>query len=162
MAMNQAQMAATMGQQPQAPMVDMCPIHGKPMDLISVTSKERICASCALFGAHKGHDVRPEQEVIEQINLRTECLMEMYQMMETALSEKPNEKEVQSLTENFRQKAEEMRRSLKDKFKEMRNILVVQEQTTQAILDKNLLYIEKELKNLQQIDYKKFEEAETW
>lgn len=118
------------------------------MDLINVTCKERTCSNCALFGAHKGHDVRPEQEVLDQINLRTECLMEMYQMMETAASEKPNEQEVQSLGLNFRKKSEELRRQLKERFQEMRNILVVQEQTTEAILQKNLVYIEKELKNL--------------
>jgi hypothetical protein len=44
----------------------------------------------------------------------------------------------------------------------MRNILIVQEQTTEAILIKNLAYVEKELKSLQAIDYKKFEEAERW
>lgn len=130
------------------PQHDLCPIHGKPMDLINVTCKERTCSNCALFGAHKGHDVRPEQEVLDQINLRTECLMEMYQMMETAASEKPNEQEVQSLGLNFRKKSEELRRQLKERFQEMRNILVVQEQTTEAILQKNLVYIEKELKNL--------------
>ena len=48
------------------------------------------------------------------------------------------------------------------KFKNMRNILIVQEQTTEAILIKNLAYVEKELKSLQAIDYKKFEEAERW
>ena len=74
--------------------------------------------------------------------------MEMYQMMETALQEKPNKSECESLAANFKMKSDSMRKTLKDRFKEMRNILVVQEQTTQAILDKNLLYIEKELKNL--------------
>ena len=44
----------------------------------------------------------------------------------------------------------------------MKNILIVQEQTTEAILLKNLAYVEKELKGLQAIDYKKFEEAERW
>lgn len=118
------------------------------MDVISITSKERICSNCALFGAHKGHDVRPEQEVLDQINLRTECLMEMYQMMETAAHEKPNEMEVNSLNLNFKKKSDELRKQLKDKFKEMRNILIVQEQTTEAVLLKNLQYVEKELKNL--------------
>ena len=44
----------------------------------------------------------------------------------------------------------------------MRNILIVQEQTTEAILTKNLQYIDKELKNLQQVDHSKFQEAEHW
>ena len=44
---------------------DLCPIHGKPLDVICVTCKERTCSNCALFGSHKGHDVRPEQEVLD-------------------------------------------------------------------------------------------------
>lgn len=55
-----------------------------------------------------------------------------------------------------------MKQQLKAQFKQMRNILIVQEQTTEAILLKNLTYVEKELKGLQAIDYKKFEEAERW
>ena len=47
------------------PQQDLCPIHGKPLDVICVTCKERTCSNCALFGAHKGHDVRPEQEVLD-------------------------------------------------------------------------------------------------
>ena len=69
-------------------------------------------------------------------------------MMETAAQEKPNEMEVNSLNLNFKKKSEELRRQLKDTFKEMRNILIVQEQTTEAVLTKNLAYVEKELKNL--------------
>lgn len=41
-------------------------------------------------------------------------------------------------------------------------MLVVQEQTTEAILSKNLSYIEKELKALHAIDYKMFADAEKW
>jgi len=28
------------------------------LELICVTDKKRVCAQCALFGQHKGHDVR--------------------------------------------------------------------------------------------------------
>ncbi len=47
-----------------------------------MNDKKRICAQCALFGNHKGHDVRMEEEVIKEISLKVECLMEMYQAME--------------------------------------------------------------------------------
>ena len=47
------------------PQHDLCPIHGKPMDVIDVTTRERCCSSCALFGSNKGHDVRPEAEVLD-------------------------------------------------------------------------------------------------
>lgn len=51
---------------------------------------------------------------------------------------------------------------MKDKFKAMRAKLKVQEQMVDAILKKNLTYIEHELKNLKSLDYSKFNEAERW
>ena len=35
-----------------------------------------------MFGKHKGHDVRMEEDVAKEINLKVEVLMEMYQAME--------------------------------------------------------------------------------
>ena len=83
-------------------------------------------------------------------------------MMETSYSEKPNELEVNQLNLNFKKKHDDLKKHLKDRYKEMRNILVVQEQMTETILVKNLQYMDKELKNLQQIDYRQFSEAEHW
>ena len=42
----------------KTPEVDMCPTHKKPLDLICIDTKERICYNCALFGAHKGLNVK--------------------------------------------------------------------------------------------------------
>ena len=58
---------------------DMCPMHQRKIEIICIDCKERICSNCALFGNHKQHDIRMEQDVLEEINIRTECLMEMYQ-----------------------------------------------------------------------------------
>lgn len=69
-------------------------------------------------------------------------------MLETSAAEKPNEMEVNQLNINYKKKHDELKKSLKDRFKEMRNILTVQEQMTETILLKNLQYMDKELKNL--------------
>ena len=47
----------------------------------------RICHQCALFGDHKNHDVRMEEEVTKEISLKVEVLMEMYQAMELSCEE---------------------------------------------------------------------------
>jgi len=44
----------------------------------------------------------------------------------------------------------------------MKAQLKVQEQICDAILKKNLTYVDHELKNLKNIDYSKFSEAEKW
>jgi hypothetical protein len=46
-----------------------------------------------------------------------------------------------------------LRNQFKDKFKEIRAKIKVQEQTVDAILKKNLNYVENELKALQNLDY---------
>lgn len=145
---NMSQVSSSSQPAPQIPAQDMCQIHNKPIEIICIDCKERICSNCALFGNHKGHDIRMEQEVLDEINLRTECLMEMYQIVDDTAQSKPNEQEVNAIHENFQKKSMEMRNTLKQTFKNMRNILIVQEQTTEAILMKNLAYVEKELKSL--------------
>ena len=57
------------------------------MELICVDDKTRICSQCALFGKHRGHDVRMEEEVAKEISLKVEVLMEMYQAMEVSKDE---------------------------------------------------------------------------
>ena len=55
-----------------------------------------------------------------------------------------------------------MKKNLRQKFKDMRTILKVQEQTTEAILKKNLGYIQNELTNLKNIDYRVYADADKW
>jgi len=47
-----------------------------------VTCKLRICSHCALFSAHKNHEFKQEQEVINEISLKAEILITMYQGLE--------------------------------------------------------------------------------
>jgi uncharacterized protein YfbU (UPF0304 family) len=51
------------------------------LELVCVDDKMRICSQCALFGQHKGHDVRMEDDVQKEISLKVEVIMEMYQAM---------------------------------------------------------------------------------
>ena len=57
---------------------DMCEEHSRKLEIICIQDRMRICSTCALFGQHKGHDVRMEQEVVNELTVRTELLIEMY------------------------------------------------------------------------------------
>lgn len=70
---------------------DLCPMHQRKIEIICIDCKERICSNCALFGNHRNHDIRMEQDVLDEINIRTECLMEMFQIVEQTAAEKPDE-----------------------------------------------------------------------
>ena len=60
----------------------MCPEHNRKIEIICITCQTRICSNCALFGAHKGHDIRMENEVVSEITLRTELLMQIFQLVQ--------------------------------------------------------------------------------
>lgn len=65
-----------------APEGDLCMKHKRKIEIICIDCKERICSNCALFDDHRLHNIKMEAEVLEEINNRSECLMEMYQMIE--------------------------------------------------------------------------------
>jgi hypothetical protein len=41
----------------------------------------RLCTNCALFGGHKNHDVRMEEDVVREITIRAECLLEIFTLI---------------------------------------------------------------------------------
>ena len=65
-------------QMTEEPAGDLCVQHKRKIEIICIDCKERICSQCALFGNHKPHDIRMEQDVLDEISIRTECLMEMF------------------------------------------------------------------------------------
>jgi hypothetical protein len=38
----------------------MCPEHNKKLEIICIDDQMRICPNCALFGAHKNHEIKQE------------------------------------------------------------------------------------------------------
>ena len=81
----------------EEPAGDLCMQHKRKIEIICIDCKERICSQCALFGPHKPHDIRMEQDVLDEISIRTECLMEMFQIVEQTAAEKPDEAMVESI-----------------------------------------------------------------
>ena len=41
----------------------MCAAHNKPLEVVCIIDMERICANCAIFGKHKGHDFKSLDEI---------------------------------------------------------------------------------------------------
>ena len=56
----------------------MCLEHGKIRSLTCIKCRQNVCDTCALFGSHKGHDVRQQQAIMEDIRIRMEMLMDSF------------------------------------------------------------------------------------
>ncbi|OMJ93388.1 hypothetical protein SteCoe_3630 [Stentor coeruleus] len=60
----------------------MCKDHKKRLEFICILDKAKVCANCALFGRHRGHEIKPIEEIVNEIANKAECLMEMLQLIE--------------------------------------------------------------------------------
>jgi hypothetical protein len=69
-----------------------------------------------------------ETDVLNEIQVRTECLMEMYEMIESNQACKVDQKQVEALQTQFRTKSYELKQMVQTKFKELKASLKIQEQ----------------------------------
>eukprot|EP00347_Sterkiella_histriomuscorum_P020077 403339189 len=104
----------------EPPQLENCKAHNRPAELICVDDQMRICAQCALFGHHKGHDVRMEEDVTKEISLKVEVIMEMYQAMENSCEELNNQENYDRHYNTLKAKQNEIKEKIQDKFKEWR------------------------------------------
>jgi hypothetical protein len=52
----------------------------------------RICSKCALFGAHKQHDVRENEDVVAEIHDRTHLIMKTFETLQEQQKIRTDEK----------------------------------------------------------------------
>ncbi len=83
-----------------------------------------------------------ETDVFTEIQLRTECLIEMYELVEQNQLGKVDQSEVEALFLRFRNKSMELKTLVQNRFKELKASLKIQEQQIESNLKKNLNFIE--------------------
>ena len=66
------------------------------------------------------------------------------------------------MASDFQTKSAELKRSLKEKFTELKMILKIQEQIAETILKKNLSYIENEIAKMRRVPQRLFNDADEW
>lgn len=57
----------------------MCQEHQRKLEVICIDHQTRICTNCALFGVHKNHNIKPEDDVLLEITNRAETLLNLFQ-----------------------------------------------------------------------------------
>lgn len=99
---------------------DFCKEHNKKFEIICIDHRQKICVNCALFGSHKNHNIKSEEEVLREITLRADKILELFQGIEDLSSDifQPNvtEENVSALYDNFIKKFERITKAITDKF----------------------------------------------
>ncbi|CDW91449.1 achain crystal structure of engineered northeast structural genomics consortium target [Stylonychia lemnae] len=146
----------------QEPQIEECPVHQRPVELICVDDKMRICAQCALFGQHKGHDVRMEEEVTKEISLKVEVIMEMYQAIEQSCDELNDNTNYDRHYNIYKHKQNEIKDKIQDKFKEWRRALRAVEMKVIDSLYVNFQQFEEKFGQAKNHNNKMISEAQAW
>jgi len=106
---------------------NICPEHGRVLEIVCLEDRCRICSNCALFGDHKSHNIKPEGEVLREIATRAEHLIDYFQEIQkqekTVFTDKPSDQQEQRLQERYN----ELASSIQSKFKEYTKLLQDQE-----------------------------------
>ena len=89
-----------------------------------------------------------ESEVVNELTLRTELLINMYQIVDEISQNRIEQVTVSRMASDFKQKSSELRNMVKDKFNELKTLLKIQEQKAEMILKKNLSFIDQEIAKL--------------
>lgn len=100
--------------------VDFCKEHGKKLEIVCLEHQQRICVNCALFGSHKNHNIKGEEEVLREISFRADKVLEIFQAIEENSSEifkqNFNEDTLATIYENFIKKTERISKAINEKF----------------------------------------------
>lgn len=102
----------------------ICKEHQRPQELVCLSGcKARVCPHCALFGAHKGHDVREESEVQSMITEHSCQLQQMVDQMSSAKVELAEPKFYWQYANLYRDKKERLKEQIQNDFKHWRKTL---------------------------------------
>ncbi|KAM3134266.1 hypothetical protein pb186bvf_013551 [Paramecium bursaria] len=107
---------------------ELCSEHLEKLEIVCLTDKVRICTRCALFGLHRHHEVRSVDDVIKEITAKAESIMQIYQKIQNKQPEFAEQKYYESITEKFQSILHESHLTVKEKFKELHNLLDQKEQ----------------------------------
>mgnify|MGYP006922973100 CR=1 FL=1 len=88
----------------------MCAEHQACKELICLSGCQvRVCPHCALFGTHKGHDVRKESEVFSLITGHSNSINQMLEDMRSAQAELSEPKYYWQFANKYREKKETLK-----------------------------------------------------
>ena len=133
---------------------NICKDHKKRLEFICMVDKAKVCGTCALFGRHKGHEVKPIEEIVNDIASKAECLMEMLQLVEQSQQTVMNDKtknRMDSIYERYIKKKSQLEGDIREGFENLRKKLKEMELEALETINNNFKVIESHLVNVRDI-----------
>lgn len=145
-----------------------CNLHRRPLEIACLDHKVKICTTCALFGEHKHHNLKSEEDLIKDITLKAECLIELYELVEKNSEVFENnlvmyQRDVEEIKRNLTDENQKIKEKAKLYFKELRFLLKTKEKQIIDILDERLEdYLEKRFDYVKNIPKETRQKTAEW
>lgn len=134
-----------------------CPMHNRRREIVCVEDRVKICTSCALFGDHKNHNLKTEEDLLKELFIKSEILIEYFDIIDT-FSEKlivydndQNNPLIEKIKKNSIDKQNELCENVTCFFKEMRFLLKEREKQVKRQISQGIE--EKVLKKLNNFEH---------
>lgn len=62
--------------------ITLCEKHNRPLEVFCLDDRCKVCTQCALFEDHKNHQIKSEEEIINEIQLRAEIYVDLFELLE--------------------------------------------------------------------------------
>ena len=102
-----------------------------------------VCHTCALFGDHKGHDVREKIDTMKEIEVRTEVLMEMFEQMDQEVEKLQQDTNWQRLKNIMTDRQNHLKTIVSNKFNEWYDVLHKMELEAHRVIDDRFVKYDK-------------------
>lgn len=132
----------------------LCADHKKLLEYMCIQDKSKVCANCALFGQHRGHEIRPLDDLLQEITLKAECLLDMLQIVERSQKTVMDEnikRRLDILYDKYKKKKSGLEHEIKDGFNKLRNSINEMEKSALSQMNKNFEHIENNIVNIRDI-----------
>jgi hypothetical protein len=127
--------------------VKFCTLHPtRPLEIICIDDKIKICTNCALFGEHKNHKIMNEEDFMKEIEIKAEILIELFELIDSNVNDFKNT----DSNNNFSQIYQNLLKKAEDK----QNAMILQVRNFTEELIKN---IQKKQENILEKINSKFE-----
>jgi hypothetical protein len=108
-----------------------CLQHRRPLEIVCLDHCVKICTTCALFGDHKNHSLRSEDDIIKETSIKAEILIQYYEIIEKNADKFEEESQggenITHLIGKVKAKSDKMKEMIRNYFSELRFILETKE-----------------------------------
>lgn len=143
---------------------NICTEHKKKLEYVCINDKIRICSRCALMGAHKDHEIKTIEDVHNEVVMRAGVLVDMLEIIDKTEAELSDTimVKLEAVADQYDNKKEELKKSVKSEFTTMRAQLDALEKLVLTDLDKSFTNIENNITSSRELPKVIYQQASEW